>query len=139
MDSLREKPNTITYSSLISACERGGRLDRALEWFENMQKAGVEADLITFSALIAACERNEELDTALRLLDLAHQAGHLAPVETYTRLIEHCGRRQNSEQALELFLSMQMAGGERKCALYQPRFTEEGRSLPCLSVALYLL
>ena len=41
-------PNTITYSSLISACERGGQFDRALQWFERMQASGVEADAITF-------------------------------------------------------------------------------------------
>ena len=41
-------PNTITYSSLISACERGGQFDRALQWFERMQQSGVKADAITF-------------------------------------------------------------------------------------------
>ena len=35
-------------SSLISACERGGRLDRALEWFDRMKDAGVAADGITY-------------------------------------------------------------------------------------------
>lgn len=35
-------------SSLISACERGGRLDRALEWFDRMKDAEVAADGITY-------------------------------------------------------------------------------------------
>ena len=41
-------PNTITYSSLITACERGGRLDRALDWYRQMQRNGVDADYIIY-------------------------------------------------------------------------------------------
>jgi pentatricopeptide repeat protein len=41
-------PNTITYSSLITACERGGRLDRALDWYQQMQRNGVDADYIIY-------------------------------------------------------------------------------------------
>ena len=41
-------PNTITYSSLITACERGGRLDRALDWYRQMRRNGVDADYIIY-------------------------------------------------------------------------------------------
>ena len=49
-------PNTITYSSLITACERGGRLDRALDWYRQMQRNGVDADYIIYRR--AACLRS---------------------------------------------------------------------------------
>lgn len=49
-------PNTITYSSLITACERGGRLDRALDWYRQMQRNGVDADYIIYRC--AACLRS---------------------------------------------------------------------------------
>ncbi len=41
-------PNTITFSSLITACERGGRVDRALHWYHQMEDRGVEADHIIY-------------------------------------------------------------------------------------------
>ena len=41
-------PNTITYSSLITACVRGGHLERALVWYHKMQENGVDADFIIY-------------------------------------------------------------------------------------------
>jgi pentatricopeptide repeat protein len=38
--------------ALISACEKGGRLDKALQVYEEMKAAGREADMITFSNLL---------------------------------------------------------------------------------------
>ena len=48
--------NTITYSALISACEKGGEWERALELAREMERKGIVADTITYSALITACE-----------------------------------------------------------------------------------
>lgn len=42
------RPNTITFSSLITACERGGRVDRALHWYHQMEERGVEPDHIIY-------------------------------------------------------------------------------------------
>lgn len=61
-------PNTVTYSSVISACERGGRLDKALEMYNEMLGLGIEPDLITYSAMVAACEKHGALDKALEVL-----------------------------------------------------------------------
>ncbi len=38
---------------MISACDKGGRLDKALEVYHDMETAGLEADLITFSNLVS--------------------------------------------------------------------------------------
>ena len=40
-------PNAITYSALISACEKGKQPERALEVFEKMVPRGVVPDRIT--------------------------------------------------------------------------------------------
>ncbi len=37
----------------LCRCERGGRLDKAMEVFSNMQAAGVKPDDITFSTLVS--------------------------------------------------------------------------------------
>ena len=41
-------PNTITYSSLITACVRGGHLERALVWYGKMRDNNVDADFIIY-------------------------------------------------------------------------------------------
>ena len=45
-------PNNITYSCLISACERGGQFDRALDWYQRMQSSGVQADGIIYRCAV---------------------------------------------------------------------------------------
>ena len=50
-------PNVITYSALISACEKGKKPEQALELSEAMKRQGVVADVITYNPLIRACEK----------------------------------------------------------------------------------
>lgn len=51
--------NVITYSSLISACEKAGRCEMALELFERMHKEGCIPNVVTYNSLIAACSHGE--------------------------------------------------------------------------------
>ena len=50
-------PDVITYSALISACEKGNQLEQALGFFEAIKQQGLVPNLITYSALISACEK----------------------------------------------------------------------------------
>jgi pentatricopeptide repeat domain-containing protein 1 len=45
----------ITYSSLISACEKAGRWELALQMFARMYQEGCRPNTITFNSLITAC------------------------------------------------------------------------------------
>ena len=47
--------NVITYSSLISACEKAGRWELALELFREMHTEGCRPNVVTYNSLIAAC------------------------------------------------------------------------------------
>ena len=47
----------ITYSALISACEKGKQPELALQVFEATQQQGVEPHVFTYSILISACEK----------------------------------------------------------------------------------
>jgi pentatricopeptide repeat domain-containing protein 1 len=51
--------NVITYSSLISACEKAGRCELALQLFEQMHKEGCMPNVVTYNSLIAACSHGE--------------------------------------------------------------------------------
>ena len=53
-------PNVITYSAMISACEKGHQLEPAMEIFAAMQQQGVVPNVVTYSALISACEKGKQ-------------------------------------------------------------------------------
>ena len=56
--------NVITYSSLISACEKAGRWQLALELFSEMHREGCKPNVVTYNSLIAACAQGEGRDAA---------------------------------------------------------------------------
>ena len=56
--------NVITYSSLISACEKAGRCEMALQLFERMHKEGCIPNVVTYNSLIAACSHGEHSSTS---------------------------------------------------------------------------
>lgn len=51
-------PNARTFASLISACERGGQGQQALEVFEEMRRMHVVPDAPAYNALINACSKS---------------------------------------------------------------------------------
>lgn len=63
------EPNTITYSALISACEKGFQWQLALQVFEDMKRAGVVPNRYTFNALISACGKCGQVDEAFRTFE----------------------------------------------------------------------
>ena len=62
-------PDVITYSALISACEKGNEPDRALKLFEAMKQQGIVPDVIIYNALISACEKGQQPERALELFE----------------------------------------------------------------------
>ena len=61
------KPNVITYSAVISACEKGGQWEKALEVFASMDSNGVSPNDITYCAVISACEKGRQWEKALEI------------------------------------------------------------------------
>ena len=51
---------TTTYNALISACEKGKQLERALELFEAMQWQRVVPNVITYSVLSSTCVKGNQ-------------------------------------------------------------------------------
>ena len=50
-------PNVVTYSSLISACEKGKQPEEDQGMFQAMQRQGIVPNSATYRALISACEK----------------------------------------------------------------------------------
>ena len=62
------KPNIVTYNSLISACEKGQSLPKALQLSVDSQRQGIKPNIVTYNSLISACEKGQTLQKALQLL-----------------------------------------------------------------------
>ena len=61
-------PNAITYSALISACEKGQQPKQAQEMLQAMQRQGVVPNFMTYSALFSTCEEGQQPKQALEML-----------------------------------------------------------------------
>lgn len=51
--------SVITYSSLISACEKAGQSDLAMELFQEMAQEGCVPNTVTYNSLITACAQGK--------------------------------------------------------------------------------
>ena len=69
MPTAKVTPNVVTYSALISACEKKGQWPAALCLFEEMPSAKVTPNAVTYTALISACEKKGQWQAALCLFE----------------------------------------------------------------------
>ena len=60
----------------ISACEKGGQWEKALDLFKDMRSQGIKPNVITYSATISACFNSHKLKEALKLLQDGQANGH---------------------------------------------------------------
>jgi pentatricopeptide repeat domain-containing protein 1 len=104
------KPNVITFSATISACEKGGQWKKALELFHSMKGHGVKPSVITFSAAISACEKGGKWEKALELFHWMKNHGVKPNEITFSAAISACEKGGQWKKALELFHSMKDHG-----------------------------
>ena len=62
------EPDVISYSAVISACEKGEQWQRALSLLSEMRGVKLAPNVISYSAGISACEKGEQWQRALALL-----------------------------------------------------------------------
>ena len=106
------KPDVISYSAAISACERP---ERALELLSEMRDHGLEPDVIAYSAAISACEKGLQPTRTRELLREMRDSGHEPTVITYNAAISAC---EEPERALELLSEMRDCGLEPDVLAY---------------------
>lgn len=103
-------PNVITYTALISACEKGQQWTHALQLFRDMRQDSAEANRITFNSTISSCEKGQQWLRALALLPEMRQRSMKPDTITYNALISACSRGQNWSQAINLLDEMRHYG-----------------------------
>lgn len=109
-------PNTITFNAAISACEKGGRPDKALQLFEHLLNEGpkfpapVYPDTITYNAALSACEKGGQPDEALQLFEHLLNEGPKFPTPiypgtiTYSAALSACEKAGRADRYPELLL-----------------------------------
>eukprot|EP00933_Yihiella_yeosuensis_P031303 TRINITY_DN2485_c0_g1_i2.p1 TRINITY_DN2485_c0_g1~~TRINITY_DN2485_c0_g1_i2.p1 ORF type:complete len:124 (-),score=17.26 TRINITY_DN2485_c0_g1_i2:130-501(-) len=65
MPQSKEVPDAISYSAAISACEKGGQWQLALNLLSLMPQSKIVPDAICYNAAISACEKGGQWQLAL--------------------------------------------------------------------------
>jgi pentatricopeptide repeat domain-containing protein 1 len=63
------------YSATLTAVARSGRYKEAQELLQQLQQAGLQADLIVYTAAVSACDEQGAWRAALDILQQAKSAG----------------------------------------------------------------
>jgi len=61
--------NTVTYNTLITGLGNVGRIDDAMELFEEMKREGIERDTVTYNTLITGLGSVGRIDDAMELFE----------------------------------------------------------------------
>jgi pentatricopeptide repeat domain-containing protein 1 len=88
----RLTPVSTTYTALISAYGKAGKLDAALDTFSAMVAAGCERSVLTYSALIGAAEKAGRWEAALALGERMAGDGCAPNTVTCNSLIMACAQ-----------------------------------------------
>jgi len=103
------QPDVISYSATISACEKGGKWEKALELLSEMENRNVQPDVISYSATISACEKGGKRDKALELLSEMKNRNANPDVISYNATISACQDGDRPDEADALFREAQEA------------------------------
>lgn len=69
------EPDVISYSAVMSSCEKGGELRVVTSAVAVMQSLALELDVISYSAAISACEKSQQWAHALSFLQEMRLSG----------------------------------------------------------------
>ena len=84
------QPDVISYSTVISTCNKARRWELVHAVYEKMKAAGISGNIITYNALISAAGRQGQVERAFELWDEMMGMGLSPNVVTYSALIAAC-------------------------------------------------
>ena len=98
--------DTVTFSTLITGLGNAGRIDEALELFEEMKRGEISRNTVTFSTLITGLGNAERIDAALKLFEEMKMEEIPRNTVTFNTLITGLGKAGRIDAALKLFVEM---------------------------------
>jgi len=104
------KPDTVTYTAAISACERSSNCSAALSLLDLMKEDGAKPNHWTYSAAISACGHGGRLDEASRMWTEMRESGLKPTLVVYNTMLSACERGRDQGRALALLEEMRVEG-----------------------------
>merc|ERR1719375_1070490 len=93
------KGNLHSYSAVISAFAKTGRIDGAEKWLVRMLKEGIKGDTISYTAMINACAKVGDVPKAEEWLVKMLEDGVEPNVITFNAVIAACAKKSQGRRA----------------------------------------
>ena len=107
MRILAQIPDEISFNAAISAAEKAGQWEHALQLLANMSAEAVNPSTISYNAAISACAKPGEWEVALALLAVMSETGLPCDEITFNCVSNACEKAGRWQLALELLLQKQ--------------------------------
>merc|ERR1712012_1112752 len=85
-------PDVVSYNSVINACAKAGKADRAERWLAKAIEGGVAPNVVSYTAVIDACAKAGKAERAEHWLAQARRSGIILNVVSYTAAMKGCIR-----------------------------------------------
>jgi len=92
-------PDTVSYSTVIHACQRSHRPHRAMRWLEEMYKSGEIPNGFCFGAVVQALVHVGDVSNASRWLDEAVKVNADVSTACFGCVLSACARAGDAEVA----------------------------------------
>ena len=113
------RPTQVVYNTMLSACERGKDLPRALGLLQEMISEGVARDVITWNTIISVCKECGDWSRACALLDEMRAVDGIAPdTISYNAAVAACAKAGAVEEARRLLVRMRTENVTRDTCTY---------------------
>ncbi|KAK4763160.1 hypothetical protein SAY86_008928 [Trapa natans] len=103
-------PDIYTYNVLISSFGRAGKVQEAVQVFEELEQSECRPDIISYNSIINCLGKNGDLDEAHIKFKEMKEKGLSPDVVTYSTLIECFGKTDRIDMACRLFDEMSGEG-----------------------------
>ncbi|KAL2644268.1 hypothetical protein R1flu_011855 [Riccia fluitans] len=106
------RPTVITYTRVIDALSKHGRIEAASEIFREMLKDGCPPNITTYNVLIHAFGAAGQPEAASELFNKLSELGCRPNYETYSALIMMHAKAGNTEAAMKYFNLLKLTGAD---------------------------
>ncbi|XP_057873045.2 pentatricopeptide repeat-containing protein At3g24000, mitochondrial-like [Cryptomeria japonica] len=100
------KPNSTTFSSILSACAKMGTLEHGMNIHQSIKDKGILLDVLVATSLVDMYAKCGDIDKARELFDKMPRRN----VISWNAMIAGYAQNGSVEKALETFKQMQLAG-----------------------------
>jgi pentatricopeptide repeat domain-containing protein 1 len=100
----------ITYSALLSGCEKSGQFEKAMEVLDTLQRAGMQATTSNYNNVITYLGNRGRSEEALEYFLAMQIAGQDPTLQTCSALMSGFEKQVLPKRAMQLIQAMRTAG-----------------------------